>query len=125
MKVKLRIPAVAKDGLHDVGEEVDFADPNQALALIRAGQADAVGEIPFPETAHERKAREDREHADAEKRKAEAASIPARPAQGHTPVPSAPLAKAAVEPKPAPATSEHKQAPNASAPAAPAPATKP
>lgn len=104
MKVKLRIPAVSDHGTHDVGDEVDFKDPNQALALIRAHQADAVDDLPFPETPKEREARETRERADADNRKAEGASLPVVPVQGHTPVPAAPVAKAIPTPTPAPAT---------------------
>lgn len=121
MKVKLRIPAVSDHGTHDVGETVDFKDPNQALALINAHQADAVDDLPFPETAEERKAREDRERVDADRRRAEGAPIPVRPVTGHTPVPSLPAAMAAqpTEPKPEDKPGAAKPPP-APAPAGPA-----
>lgn len=125
MKVKLRIPAVSDHGTHDVGDEVDFADPNQALALIRAHQADAIDDLPFPETPKERAAREDRDRAEADRRRAEGAPLPTIPVTGHTPVPSRPAAQATAQAKDANAPEEkpgavkpaptHAQAPNASA----------
>lgn len=106
MKVKLRIPAVSDHGTHDVGETVDFKDPNQALALLRAYQADPVGEVPFPG-----------QHPEITR-----PGEPLKPSvEGHTPVPSLPAAVAATSPKPAPAPAPAPTAPKPAPAPAPAP----